>query len=189
MLRFNQILDSPDKRPRKEKWAGIIIHHTGVGDRTEISESMWATLNKSIAQYLSTKDNNFVSCHYQVGRNGELTEIVNPDKFVAFHAGKSSFWHPEKREWVSNWNEYAIGIELVGDGNRFLYPPNQIDACAKLCAHLIHRFDSINPQCIVGHEVIAPGRKNDPGRLFPWRYFYQLIYEHLKMVHDEYFRD
>jgi AmpD protein len=39
-----------------------------------------------------------------------------------------------------------------------------IDLCAALCL----RYPSLSPDGIVGHQEIAPGRKEDPGPYFEW---------------------
>ncbi|WP_380178745.1 N-acetylmuramoyl-L-alanine amidase [Kalamiella sp. sgz302252] len=91
----------------------------------------------------------------------------------------------EKRAWqagVSNWqgrtnlNDSSIGIEIVNKGfsdnkdARTWYPYNQqqIDAVARLAQDIIKRHN-IKPDYVLGHSDIAPLRKQDPGKLFPWR--------------------
>lgn len=164
-----------DFRERKHDWIGIIIHHTGVAGRKEISESLWRKLYKNITNYLAKKDSVYVSAHYHIGRYGESTEIINPRKYVAYHAGKSSFWHPLKRKWINGCNDYFIGIELLGDGNIHDYSNYQYQELAKICNRLLKEYPTINPQCIIGHEVVSPSRKDDPGIKFDWRYFYFLL--------------
>ena len=167
-----------DKRKRRSEWCGIIIHHTTVGDREleEINESLWRKLFKNIASWLSKKDKHYVSAHYIIGRYGEMQQLVDPEKYEAFHAGKSWYWHPYHRKYVSDWNRYAIGVELVGDGNKGPYSKEQYEMLALLCKTLMQKHPSIHPLCITGHEVIAPKRKNDPGRMFDWKMFFELLH-------------
>lgn len=167
-----------DKRWRREtEWAGIIIHHTGVGKRKEISPSMWWRLYQNLTNYLAKKDANYVSAHYVISRGGSVTEVIDPDKYESYHAGKSSFFHPTKRRLVPDWNRYAIGIELIGDGNMHRYSDEQYVALAALCRRLMLKYKSIDPRCITGHENIAPDRKNDPGLYFDWFKFFQLLFQ------------
>jgi N-acetyl-anhydromuramyl-L-alanine amidase AmpD len=172
-----------DKRRRREKeWHGIIIHHTGVGGRKKIDEKLWKKLYKNLTAYLAKKDKNYVSAHYTIGRQGETTEIIDPRYFEAFHAGKSSWWHPVRRAFVRDTNSWCIGIELVGDGNIEElkgYTQNQYNALTNLCVNLKKRFPSIKTNCIVGHEMVSPGRKPDPGKLFDWEKFFKMLYVRL----------
>jgi len=166
-----------DKRKRRDlcPWVGIVVHHTGIGGRKEISESLWKRLTKNITEYLAKKDDNYVSAHYVIGRHGEVAEVIDPGEFVAYHAGQSSFWHPQRREWVSGMNDHMIGIELIGDGNLHDYSAQQYLALGQLCRELIEKYD-IHPNMIVGHEMISPKRKQDPGELFDWARLYNIIF-------------
>jgi AmpD protein len=98
-----------------------------------------------------------VSAHFLVRRDGELLQFVSCDA-RAWHAGASS-WRGR-----ADCNAFSIGIELEGlEGERF--EPAQYDALAQLLAALQVRYPIA---AIVGHEHIAPGRKNDPGAGFDW---------------------
>lgn len=168
-----------DKRLRKKgvEWCGIVIHHTGLPSSTPKDDAGWKNFQRNTAHWLTKQDDAYVSAHFQIGRFGEILQLVDPDTHEAFHAGLSAFWHPGKREWLEDWNRYGIGIELLGDGNREAYSDAQYEALAKLCRALMERYPSIQPQAIVGHEQIAPGRKTDPGRLFDWRRFFGLLFK------------
>lgn len=174
----DKVLDSPDKKLRRsgDDWIGVLIHHTGVGGRKEISDAKWKQLLGGISNWLSTKDDYYLSAHFMVGRAGELYQMVDPDTHVAYHAGKSEFWNPEKRIWQKSMNYHMIGIEILGDGNMHLYSDEQYQVAAELVNILMKRYPTINPQCIVGHEVVSPGRKSDPGKFFDWQRFYDEIW-------------
>ena len=47
----------------------------------------------------------------------------------------------------------------------------QLDAVLLLLRDLCFRYQ-IRPENVVGHSDIAPGRKPDPGPLFPWKWLY-----------------
>lgn len=176
---FEQIekQDASDKRIKRQAgWAGIIIHHTGTLGLKDQEASSWKRFFQNVSKYLQTKDTSYASAHYVIGREGELVQLVDPDKYEAFHAGVSSFWHPIKRAWLPNWNAYAIGIELIGDGNLYAYTPMQYEILTVLCKELMKRYPSIHPLAITGHEVIAPNRKSDPGKLFDWKRFFVGLY-------------
>ena len=168
-------IEGHDKRKRRERgWVAIIIHHTGVGGREEISDDLWSKLYKNITNYLARKDKAYVSAHYTISREGEITEVIDPDKYESWHAGKSSSWSRFHRRVVSDWNRYSIGIELIGDGNLHVYSEKQYQALASLCKMLKKKWPSIMD--IKGHEEIAPKRKNDPGMLFDWDKLLRYIY-------------
>ena len=107
-----------------------------------------------------------VSSHYLVDENGDIYELVDPEK-RAWHAGISE-WRGQK-----NLNDTSIGIEIVNPGHEFGYrpfPDVQINAVLDLCKKLTHIY-KIPAKHIIGHSDIAPDRKDDPGELFPWKKF------------------
>jgi len=66
-------------------------------------------------------------------------------------------------------NSRSIGIEIVNpghDGGAPPFPEAQIDAVAALCRDITQRLD-IPPERVLAHSDIAPGRKIDPGEIFP----------------------
>ncbi len=104
-----------------------------------------------------------VSSHYVLDLDGTVYRLV-PEERTAWHAGKS-WWRG--REGL---NATSIGIEIVNlHGDRHDYPPVQIDALTELCRGILARHPAIEPRNVVGHSDIAPQRKIDPGRRFPWK--------------------
>lgn len=135
-------------------------------------------LIRNVAEYLGRQDDVFVSAHFMINRRGAIIQIVNPDHFCAFHAGVSSVWHPTHRKFVSGLNQTFIGIELLGDGNLQEYSQEQYKSLGSLCTELIKRYSTIHLHCVAGHEVVSPGRKVDPGRIFDWRRAFAEICSH-----------
>jgi N-acetylmuramoyl-L-alanine amidase len=88
----------------------------------------------------------------------------------AYHAGFSR-WQRQ-----GDLNAMSIGIEIVHPGvlpeeggERFVpYREDQIAALIPLVQDIVQRHQ-IRPDRVVGHSDIAPGRKVDPGPLFPWK--------------------
>ena len=106
-----------------------------------------------------------VSAHLLIDEDGTAYRLVDDDK-RAWHAG-TSFWRGE-----SDINSASIGIELVNPGHEYGYrafPQPQLDALITVSQDLIDQYD-IPATGIVGHSDIAPGRKSDPGELFPWEH-------------------
>lgn len=104
-----------------------------------------------------------VSCHYFVREDGSILQLV-PERRRAWHAGASS-WEGER-----DINSRSIGIEIVNAGHPGGLPPfpdAQIAAVVSLCRDIVGRH-SIAPRRVLAHSDIAPGRKIDPGEVFPW---------------------
>jgi N-acetylmuramoyl-L-alanine amidase len=103
-----------------------------------------------------------VSAHYVLAEDGTVYRLV-PEERVAWHAG-SSHWRGR-----TALNATSIGIEIVNlQGDCHDYPEQQIDELIELCRAIRVRHPAIEPRNVVGHSDIAPQRKIDPGRRFPW---------------------
>jgi N-acetylmuramoyl-L-alanine amidase len=125
----------------------VILHHTG---DDSASESI-STLTDPRLQ---------VSAHYLIEKNGRIVQLVD-ERLRAWHAGVASWGS------VDDLNSVSIGIELDNNGAQ-PYPEPQIAALLELLADLHERY-KIPRQNVLGHADVAPRRKVDPGRLFPWR--------------------
>src|SRR5450830_495804 len=134
----------------------------------------------------------FIVIHYTVSDLPRsikiLTEQVVSSHYLLTDTDKPKFYVlvDESRQanhaGVSNWKTYtqlnvsSIGIEIVNPGytdtpqGRLWYPfkPSQIDALIPLLKEIVARHH-IAPENILGHNEIAPQRKEDPGPLFPWK--------------------
>ncbi len=126
---------------------------------------------ESSLKMLTQPSNRSVSSHYLVRDDPVVTYRLVDETNRAWHAGPS-FWKGH-----SNLNSSSIGIEIVNPGwvrgadGTAMYAPfseKQIDEVVALCKEIVTRHD-IKPDRIVGHADIAPGRKQDPGPLFPWK--------------------
>ncbi|MDT4291742.1 N-acetylmuramoyl-L-alanine amidase [Methylomonas sp. MO1] len=104
-----------------------------------------------------------VSAHYVLAPDGVAYKILNNDE-VAWHAGVS-MWRGKKLV-----NGRTIGVEIVNlDGNKNDYPQAQVAALVELCRVIISENPSITNANVVGHSDVAPKRKVDPGKNFPWK--------------------
>lgn len=101
-----------------------------------------------------------VSAHYLIGDDGQRYQLVSDDQRA---------WHGGAGRWgtITDINSASIGIELDNDGSE-PFAPAQIDSLLILLDDLCTRLRIPRTQ-IVGHEDVAPTRKNDPGPLFPWK--------------------
>lgn len=106
-----------------------------------------------------------VAPHYVITEDGELIKMVEENK-KAFHAGMG-YWNGRE----GSMNEGSIGIEIINatlgqEDNS--YTEAQIITLIDLCKNLMQKYD-IKPWNVVGHSDVAPSRKADPGRAFPWQ--------------------
>ena len=112
---------------------------------------------------VDTFHRNKVSSHYLIDEKGKIYQFVSDDK-RAWHAGQS-FWKGKE-----NLNHQSIGIELCSPSfGQLPYSSRQISALIRLCKHLKRKYH-IKKNHILGHSDIAPMRKADPGKTFPWNY-------------------
>ncbi len=136
---------SPNEDARRPNF--VVIHDTGSDDARRALTTL-------------TDPERQVSAHYLIARDGTVLQLVDESR-RAWHAGVSA-WGP-----LSDLNSASLGIELDNNGSE-PYPPEQITALKALLGEIVPRH-RIPPGNIVGHGDVAPGRKVDPSRLFPWK--------------------
>lgn len=167
---FSARLASPNFGPRPTGVAAdlIVLHCISLppgqygGDEVERLFSNQLDWNRH--PYFKSIQGMEVSAHFFIRRQGELQQFVSTDH-RAWHAGAS---HYHGRD---NCNDYSIGIELEGvAGDHF--EDSQYETLTSLCAAILQRYPITG---VVGHEHIAPGRKNDPGNGFDWRRLQQAL--------------
>jgi len=152
----------------------LVIHFTA-GASGASSINYWRQLN------------NGVCSHFVIERDGTIIQC-RPCNRTAGHAGSSKWQDPRTGNTYFGLNSCSIGIELANGGNTFpehfskltatiaahkhggpvkeweTYPRTQLAACEALAKALVTHY---NLDDLVGHEDIAPNRKNDPGPAFP----------------------
>lgn len=129
----------------------LIMHYTGM----QSCEAAVTRLTDAASR---------VSSHYTIDEDGTIYRHV-AEELRGWHAGVSH-WRGE-----TDINSRSVGIEIVNPGHEFGYrafPAAQIDAVIWLSQGIVARH-KIPPRNVIGHSDIAPGRKTDPGELFPWR--------------------
>jgi N-acetylmuramoyl-L-alanine amidase len=149
----------------------LVIHFTS-GASGQSSINFWKTPAAKGA-----------SAHIVIDRDGTVIQC-RPFNRTCGHAGIS------KWKGFKNLNSCSIGIELANAGDNVAlalkwskfapivakhknggkarkweaYPPAQLAACEEVAKALVARYKLDD---VVGHEDIAPSRKNDPGPAFP----------------------
>jgi len=125
----------------------VVIHHTAQNSCDQTLQTF--TLPRTA-----------VSAHYVICRDGNVFHMLN-DLLRAHHAGVS--------KWGNNvdLNSSSIGIEI--DNNGFEpFTEAQINSLLILLDRLKKTY-SIPDANFIGHADVAPGRKVDPSRYFPWK--------------------
>lgn len=125
----------------------VIIHHTS----DDTVEQALGTL---------TDPNRAVSAHYLIARDGTVYQLV---------AEQARAWHAGESKWGSDTdiNSSSLGIELDNNGQE-PFPDIQISALLGLLTDIEQRF-LIPKANFLGHADVAPKRKTDPSRYFPWK--------------------
>lgn len=196
-----KFIESPNyNKGRKAGVDSIVIHYTSGG-----------SLSGSVSWFKNPKAK--ASAHYIISRDGEVVQMVR-DEDTAWHAGRSELdgrpwvnrfsigielvnWGVlEKREdklycWPGNYTrEYDVkefGHPVFIDGKWWApYHESQLEACTKLCQELRQKYPNITDDRVVGHMDISPGRKRDPGPLFPLK---ELASRSSPVLPDDVFED
>ena len=125
----------------------VIIHHT--------AQSACDTTLRTF-----TLPRTQVSAHYVICKDGTINHMLN-DHLRAWHAGAGKWGN------VTDINSVSIGIEL--DNNGF-EPFNDIQIKSLLAVLKKLKQDNNIPAAnFIGHADIAPKRKVDPNKYFPWQ--------------------
>lgn len=126
----------------------VIIHHT---DQNSCEQTL---------KTFTTQDSREVSAHYVICRTGRVYHMLN-DMLRAHHAGIS------KWGTLTDLNSCSIGIEIDNNGDE-AFTEQQIKSLLSLLQHLKSTY-KIPQTNFLGHADIAPGRKVDPSKFFPWQ--------------------
>ncbi|HBO21373.1 N-acetylmuramoyl-L-alanine amidase [Providencia sp.] len=139
----------------------VVLHYTVSDDEQSIKI---LTKGKVSSHYL-------IPSQPQQKNNQPIVLQLVPESLKAWHAGDSRWLYH------TSMNDSSIGIEIVNGGfsddkkgNKTWAPFNdiQIVALIPLVKDIMRRYN-IPPENILGHSDVAPRRKQDPGRAFPWQ--------------------
>ncbi|WP_346236249.1 N-acetylmuramoyl-L-alanine amidase [Niabella insulamsoli] len=125
----------------------VVLHHTAQNS----AEQTLFTFSISRTQ---------TSAHYVVGRDGIVYQMLN-DYVRAWHAGNSKWGN------VTDMNSCSLGIEIDNNGSE-PFSDAQITALIKLLDYLKDEY-GIPQANFIAHSDVAPSRKSDPSKHFPWK--------------------
>lgn len=136
---------SPNFDDRKPNF--VIIHHTS----DDTVDQALRTLTDPARR---------VSAHYLIGRDGAVIPLVDE---------RARAWHVGESKWgaATDINSASLGIELDNNGHE-PFSEAQISALLRLLAEITQRYQ-IPAANFLGHADVAPRRKVDPSRYFPWK--------------------
>jgi N-acetyl-anhydromuramyl-L-alanine amidase AmpD len=155
----------------------LVIHFTSLN----FSESM---------RLLTERTATPVSVHYVVPERGDPTYTRRRLRVHRLVDEGLSAWHAGDSYWrgVTSLNARSIGVEIVNrsqcveidpdlepktpENERCTfsdYDPEQLALVIELVRDILERHPGIDPEDVVGHADIAPGRRVDPGPTFPWQ--------------------
>ena len=170
---------TPHYNERKAAISMLIIHGTEVDDA-------------ATRAILEGKAEREASAHYYIDDKGAVTQYLD-ESVRAWHAGLS-YW-----EGVTDINSASIGIELLAisndgsfSGPETFYTDAQIASLVVLAKEICARHN-IAPHHVLAHEDIAPKRRLDPGKHFPWEKLAEqgvgLWHELAPVTHDPVLKD
>jgi N-acetyl-anhydromuramyl-L-alanine amidase AmpD len=171
----------PASSPKSKPIEIGVIHYTG-------GKSVSGDLN-----YLKSVDKNpdkSASYHWLVG-SGRAIELVPVTAGRSWHAGVSSISIDGIiRKNINNrsvgvavtnagWSRtesdrYCVQAPLPGTADLAWWEPysyEDIDRLVEVCSFIEKTIETTLPW--VGHQDVSPGRKQDPGPLFPWDVFHK----------------
>lgn len=143
---------SPNHDERLSPIDMLVLHYTGMPTGEEALTRLCDTQAK-------------VSAHYFIEEDGRVFKLVDESR-RAWHAGVS-YWRGDR-----DINSRSIGIELVNPGHEWglrAFPKAQMKSLKDLALDILKRH-AIPARHVLGHSDVAPGRKQDPGELFDWRW-------------------
>ncbi|SFS38446.1 N-acetylmuramoyl-L-alanine amidase [Sulfitobacter marinus] len=139
---------SPNQGPRRNglRPSLVVIHYTAMQTAADALERLCDPAVE-------------VSAHYLISTTGDVIQMVEEDQRA---------WHAGQGEWAGqdDINSRSIGIELDNTGDHPFSEP-QMSALEALLGGILGRWD-IQPDGVIGHSDMAPGRKSDPGPHFDW---------------------
>lgn len=124
----------------------VVIHHTAQNSCEQTLKTF-------------TLPRTQVSAHYVICKDGTVHHMLN-DLLRAHHAGVSKWGNN------SDLNSSSIGIEIDNNGTDS-FSTAQISSLLTLLDRLKKAYHIPTPN-FMGHADVAPGRKVDPNRTFPW---------------------
>ncbi len=128
----------------------VILHHTAQDNAAQ-----------TLFTFSVPRPGRESSAHYVISKDGKVFQMLN-DHVRSWHAGASKWGS------ITDMNSCSLGIEIDNNGKDEIFTVSQINALLTLLRYLKEQY-KIPQANFIGHSDIAPGRKEDPGKFFPWK--------------------
>jgi N-acetylmuramoyl-L-alanine amidase len=155
-----QISLSPLKDSMQEmgNWAGTVNFNLRKPNLVIIHHTAQNTCGQTLKTF--TLERTQVSAHYVICRDGTIHHMLN-DYLRAWHAGSGRWGN------ITDVNSSSIGIELDNNGAE-PFSDLQVNSLVRLLQNLKNAY-GIPAANFIGHADVAPSRKVDPSKYFPWK--------------------
>ncbi len=162
-IEYRQIHQDPKSDDIAIEPKMIVLHYTNGGSATNTWRYFNHTVLESGRRKLRGAGAVNVSAHFLVDRDGTIYRLM-PETWMARHC--------------IGLNHISIGVENVGDGDKFPLTPAQVEADAALVRHLVGKYDITHliahseSRAMEGHPYFLErdptyrNRKSDPGAEF-----------------------
>ena len=106
-------------------------------------------------------------------QHGHLVWACAPEARAAWHV-RNTCSHPDVNAGATKVNHWSLGIEVVNSqGDSDTFSDWQIEATAQIVRYCWAKYPNL--QHVVSHARLDPTRRSDPGKIFPWTRFKQLV--------------
>ena len=105
--------------------------------------------------------------------HGKLVWACAPEARAAWHV-RNDKSNPDVNGGANKVNHWSLGIEVVNAQTPTdTFSDWQIEATARIVRHCWAKYPNL--KYIVSHAKLDPSRRSDPGKLFPWDRFKDLV--------------
>ena len=136
-----------------------------------------ATAGSSSAGAVTTMFEHRASWHWMIpdeneSEHGRSIWICAPESRAAWHVRNDRF-HPDVNGGSRNVNYWSLGVEVVNTQQNDPFSDWQIEQTAALVRYAWSKYPDLVD--VVSHAKLDPERRSDPGSLFPWDRFRELV--------------
>ena len=125
--------------------------------RTGVSQYYVGAEMNNPGQLFPTADGDVLVPWYNSVRNAAGVTILDDKGHATRKSATDEWFKPAEARFV------AKAADNIKPGWYLPYSHDQFEALANLCLYLARKFSSFSLARVLGHDEVAPSRKNDPG--------------------------